>query len=115
MDYMMHLIDVVIIGYGLYLTFITYQMKKTNKIHKIILAEEELPKCKDQEGFIKYMTPVMYVFSIGIAVVAALSLVVTLKIIQIPYFSWINLGIFLELFNLFFVKLKKAREKFIQI
>ena len=54
MDVMM-IFDVVMIGIGIYMISAGLTMRKENVISQILLAEEELIKCKDTEGFITYI------------------------------------------------------------
>ena len=54
MDVMM-IFDIVMIGLGLYMMIAAWNMKKKNEIGSVILAEEELARCKDKAGFIAFI------------------------------------------------------------
>ena len=48
---MMFIIDVVVIVYGLYTLYSGISMKKTKLPAKWLVAEQEMSKCRDKEGF----------------------------------------------------------------
>ena len=50
-----NILDIVIIGLGIYLICSTISMRSSNKISKMFLAPEELKKVKDAKGFIDYV------------------------------------------------------------
>mgnify|MGYP000581623035 len=41
------LMDIVIAVFGIYLGAIAFQMKRTGKINSVVVAEDEIKKCKD--------------------------------------------------------------------
>lgn len=51
----MTIFDVVMIGLGVYIAAAAFNMKKNNEIGTVILADEEVNKCKDKTGFIAYI------------------------------------------------------------
>ena len=73
MDVMM-IFDVVMIGIGIYMVVTSLQMKKENAISQILLAEEELIKCKDTEGFISYSYWREVVMGVALVLYGAISL-----------------------------------------
>lgn len=54
MDVMM-IFDVVMIGLGVYMMITAWNMRRKNEIGTMVLAEEELARCNDKEGFITYI------------------------------------------------------------
>lgn len=108
------IMDIIITILGLLLVFITLKMKKTGEIHSMILAKEEIDRCKDQAGFIAYISSTLIIFGIGLVIAGTLGLLGDFKVVSIPYYSQIELGVFLGVFALFVVKLRKAREQFVK-
>lgn len=109
----MAIFGAVIILTGIYMIFAGLKMKRKNEIGTMILAEEEVKKCKDKEGFIAYM----YWREIVVgAVVILLGAAEAAKDLtegagMLPYIGVIT-GIAALLW--FFYSLKKARELFLQ-
>ena len=57
------MMDIVILLFGLYILYATIRMKKKGVIDKMLMAESEIKKIKDKDGFIQYMSPHLIVFS----------------------------------------------------
>ena len=95
------LIDIVSIGFGIYMLCICIFMKRTGKIHSVLLTEPEIKKCRHPEKFIAYMNPRLLGFSI-----------ITLIDGVIGLADFAYMIIFFAAFLWFTSALKKAREKF---
>ena len=46
--------DAVILLFGIYMVVSSLQMKKSGRINAMVIAEEEMKKCKDTAGFIAF-------------------------------------------------------------
>jgi len=73
MDVMM-IYDVAMMGIGVYMIAAAFNMKKNNEIGTLILAEEEVQKCKDKAGFITYMYWRVAVMGAGLIFYGAMEL-----------------------------------------
>ena len=47
--------DAVILLFGIYMVISSLQMKKSGRINAMVIAEEEMKKCKDTAGFIAFV------------------------------------------------------------
>ena len=47
--------DAVILLFGIYMVVSSLQMKKSGRINAMVIAEEEMKKCKDTAGFIAFI------------------------------------------------------------
>ena len=47
--------DAVILLFGIYMVISSLQMKKSGRINAMVIAEEEMKKCKDTAGFIAFI------------------------------------------------------------
>ena len=56
------LMDIVIAFFGIYLGVIAVRMKKTGKINSVVVAENEIKKCKDPKAYINSSFPYMIFF-----------------------------------------------------
>ena len=105
------LIDIVSIGFGIYMLCICIFMKRTGKIHSVLLTEPEIKKCRHPEKFIAYMNPRLLGFSIITLIDGVIGLVDVL-VISSRYLDLAYMIIFFAAFLWFTSALKKAREKF---
>lgn len=109
---MMLIIDVVIMIFGIYMAIISVQMIRTGRIHKIILAEEELKKCKKPKEFVRYLSPRMLVFSV-IVIVVGIAGILFDTVAEAGKWNYIFLLVFLLAFFVFSTQFRKAREDFV--
>ena len=109
----MTIFGAVIILIGIYMIFAGFSMKKKHEIGTMILAEEEVKKCKDKEGFIAYMY--WREIIVGGATILLGGAEIASDLLEdsgiIPYIGVI-VGIAALLW--FFYSLKKARDLYIQ-
>lgn len=105
------IMDIVILGFGVYMLFVCYSMKKSGKIHSVLLAESELKKCKHQKEFVQFMTPRLFIFSI-ITLIDGVIGIVAEQFVTSRYLDFVYMIIFFAAFIWFSCSLKKAREKF---
>lgn len=104
-------IDIVIIGFGIYMLCICISMKRTGRIHPVLLTEPEIKKCKNPKSFIGYMNPRLLGFSIITLIDGVIGLINGL-VISSRYLDFAYMIIFFAAFLWFTSTLKKAREKF---
>lgn len=104
--------DIVIIGFGLYMIAAGLKMKKTGEISPMVLAEEEMKKCKDKAGFISYIYWKEAVFGAVMIVTGILGLVNEL-VKSLGKFSYVELVVFLAVFLWFSRELGTARGKYL--
>ena len=105
------LIDIIILGFGIYMLGICIYMKKTGKIHSILLIEPEIKKCRHPEKFIAYMNPRLLGFSIITLIDGVIGLIDELAVSS-RYLDFVYMIIFFAAFLWFTNALKNAREKF---
>lgn len=108
----MLILDVVIAGVGIYMIAAGLKMKKTGEISSLVLAEEELKKCKDKKGFIAYIYWKEAVLGGVMTAVGLLGLVNEL-VKALGNFKYIELLVFLAVFLWFWRELGAAREKYL--
>ena len=48
--------DAVILLFGIYMVISSLQMKKSGRINAMVIAEEEMKKCKDTSGRMSFLT-----------------------------------------------------------
>ena len=76
------LMDIVIAFFGLYLGIAAFQMKKSGKINSLVVAEEEIKKCKDAKGYISGIAPYMYFFAVVSLAVGLVGILCDVKILS---------------------------------
>ena len=108
----MAVFDIVIIGFGIYMIVAGVKMKKTGEISSMVLAEEELKKCKDKDGFINYIYWKEAIFGAVMAVTGILGLVNEL-VKSLGKFNYVEVVLFLAVFLWFWRELGAAREKYL--
>ena len=111
MNYIMPIINVVILILGLYLIFVSLQMQKTKKVNTFIVDEETLKKCKDQVAFAEYLFPRMLIFSIVLTITGGVRLIHDL-VFPIGIFQYIVAFIAFASFLVFYKQLTDGRNKF---
>ncbi|MDD6481955.1 MAG: hypothetical protein PUF65_06795 [Lachnospiraceae bacterium] len=105
--------DIIIACFGLYLAFETFRMGRSGKISKLIVAEEEILKCKDAKAYIRGITPYMYFFSAVAFIAGIIGILCDIKVLTIGRIgNFISLGIFLLAFAVFFYGIRKIKDKF---
>ena len=88
-------------------------MKKSGKIESTFVAEDEMKKIKGTAGYIAYIYPKSLVFGIVIFVISIVAIVSDcLK--KIPYWSYVEMIIFVAVIIWFSNMLRNAREKFVK-
>ena len=110
----MIVVDIVIFAMGIYLSASALRMKHTGKIDSLILAQEEVKKCKKPQDFISFIAWKEAVFGGVLALIGLLSAIG--EEVHFPgAVKYVFLGVFLVTFGWFYVNLKRAREQFLSI
>ena len=88
-------------------------MKKSGNIESTFVADDEMKKIKDTDGYIAYIYPKSLVFGIVILVISIVAIVSDcLK--KIPYWSYVEMIIFVAVIIWFSYMLRNVREKFVK-
>lgn len=114
MDSIWSVLDVVFVGAGLYTLYAWIMMKTRGEIKKSILMNEDvnLKKCKDLEGYKKYIGPRMLVFGI-VAILYGASGLVNTYVTPIPSLIYgIIMAVFLAILCWFAVGTRNGIQKF---
>lgn len=107
----MTIFHIVMLIFGVYMAGAALKMKKTGEISPVILAAEEIAKCKDKQAFITFMYWKEAVFGVVVIFAGALGLINDL-IVSLRAFNIAELAVFLAAFVWFQMELKKARIRF---
>ena len=106
--------DAVILLFGIYMVISSLQMKKSGKINSMVIAEEEMKKCKDAAGFISFIYWREALFG-GIVALTGLIGIINELTNFLGKLTLVELVVFLGSFLWFQNGLKTAREKFLHI
>lgn len=105
------MMDIVILLFGLYILYATIRMKRKGVIDKMLMAESEIKKIKDKDGFIQYMSPHLIVFS-AVVIVDGIFGIITDEFVKIPYSNWIIMVTFLIAVIYLLNRIRVSKEKF---
>jgi len=112
MDVMM-IFDVVMIGIGIYMMAAAWGMKQKNEISPVLLAEEELIKCRNKEGFIAYIYWREIVMGAALFIYGIIRLLDKFVFMAGGMLDYILLAILLIIFFWFYKGLQDARAEFL--
>ena len=110
----MSIMDILFIAGGLYMLYSAFLLLKKNEIRKgLVLSSGQDPsKCKDLEGYKKYIGPRLIAFAIC-AIITGLAGIVRTKVPSFPEaVYWIIYFLFFGAIVWFAIGAKKAEEKF---
>jgi len=113
MDVMM-IFDMVMVGIGVYMAVAAWGMKKKNEISPILLAEEELVKCQDKEGFITYIYWREVVMGVALILYGVIGLLDKYIFKIGGVLDYISVVLLLIVFFWFYKGLQNARTQFLQ-
>lgn len=108
---MMVVIDVVIVGFGLYMIFSGLKMKKTGEISSAVITEEEIKNCRKKREFIDFIYWKEAVFGCFMCMTGIIGLVNEL-VVSIGKLAFVEMLVFLGAFLWFQRELRIARETF---
>lgn len=113
MDSMYSLIDIIVLGAGLYLLYAWYLLKYKGEIRESVLLPKgiEAKKCKDLDGYAADVSPKVLVYGLVTAGCGALGIVDTQWGFLGNYYL-IIIGIFLVVTVWYTVQSKKAVKKY---
>jgi Ca2+/Na+ antiporter len=86
-------------------------MKRTGKIHSILLTDAELKKCKKQKEYVGYVNPRLLIFAIVMFLDGVFGIVCEMMEVN-RYLEMVYMLIFFAAFLWFTDSLRKARDKF---
>lgn len=104
-------LDVVIIVFGFYVIFLGVSMHKKGEINDTIMPVEEKNKIKKPKEFIAFIYPRFVFFGACVAIISAVSLVSD-TVYEIPYWTMVQLVLFLVVLLYFSQKFKEAKNRF---
>ncbi len=107
----MLILNVVFIIFGLYLVAMATKMKKTGTIHNMVMSQEERVRCKDEKGYIAFVTPKMVIFGTTISLVGVLEIVSQITKLFLRY-RFVILIMFLIMFAVYQIQMREAKNKF---
>lgn len=111
MDVMI-IIDAVIILLGVYMLYVSLHMMKVGEISSVLIAKEEMTRCKDKRGFINEMSPKLIWFASIILVVGAVGIILDLLDYSGGILNYAILVIFLIAFVVYTRQMRSARSKY---
>lgn len=104
--------DLLIGGFGVYLVYIAFHMKKTGEISTIIVNKEDIAKCRDSAGFIDFIFKKAVIFGIVAFIFGILGFINDSIYSMGPFVNWIGIAVFLGMWFWFTSGLRKARSQF---
>ena len=107
----MFLIDVVIVVVGIYFLYLSFKMKKTEKVESFIIAEEILKNCKDHKAFAEFLSVRQMIFSI-IMIIAGTLMAIHEVVISFGYAYDVILGVLVISFMVYYKQLTDGRIKY---
>ncbi len=111
MDVMI-IIDAVIILLGVYMIYVSLHMKKVGEISSLLIAKEEMTRCKDKKGFIDDMSPKLILFASIISVVGVIGIAIDLLDYTGGILNYAILIVFLIAFVIYTRQMRSARSKY---
>lgn len=112
-DSFMQLFDLVIFGYGLYMVYSAFQMKKTHQPPAMLINQTELIGARDVKGFCEAMFRPFVIFGVMAALYGVLGLINDM-VITIPAITFGSIILFLIMCYWFFQEMKKNKRKFLK-
>ena len=106
-------VGMLVFGCGIYCFYAAFQLKVKKVINpSILLSKDMLTKtCKDKEGYIKEMFPVLLFFAFVTTLCGAVD-IVNSYVKEVGFVYYIAVGLFIVGFVLFVVKNKKLKQKY---
>lgn len=105
--------DIILALLGIYLIVTSFLMRRQGRVSTLLISEDEQKKCKKQKEYVAFMFPRMLAFAVVCTLVGAVGIINDLKLIVIPYWGMIELGVFLVAFFVFYTQMRDARLKFL--
>lgn len=103
--------DILLLIYGVYTIYTSFQMKKTGEPAKWLVNELEIGKCKDKKGFIDAVFTKTVLFGAVTALYGVVS-VLNNSVLHLAILDILCLLVFLVGCVIYVVTLNRARRKF---
>lgn len=114
MDNIWSLMDIIFVGAGLYMFYAWLLMKKTGEIKTSMLLgkEVDIRKCKDLEGYKRFIAPKMVAFGFASLIYGAFGLV-NAYVVPLPMpVYWAVMALFFAVLVWFAMQSRKSVEMF---
>lgn len=113
MDGAFSIIDIAVTGVGIYIFYAWYLLKYKGQIQEKLLLSAEYPyqRCKDKEGYRKYMEPRILICAVCIILIGVLS-VINDFVNYLGKFYLILVAVILIVLIWFSMEIKKCYKKF---
>lgn len=105
--------DIVIALFGVYMIVTSLKMKRTGQINEILLAKDELKKCKDTDGFIAFIYWREAVFGVCVLLVGILG-ILDKTVLSLGKINYVELIVLLVGYVWFQHSLNQARDRFLR-
>lgn len=112
-DSFMILFDVIILGYGMYMVYSAYQMRKTHQPPSMLINQSELIGARDVKGFCEAMFKPFVLFGVMAAIYGIVGLINDLYV-EVFGMNVASVALFLILCFWFFKEMKKNKSKFLK-
>lgn len=112
-DSMMILFDFIILGYGLYMVYSAYQMKKTNQPPTLIVNQADLIGARDVKSFCEAMFKPFVLFGMMAIIYGVIGLVNDMYL-KTPMMNFVSVLLFLILCFWFLREMKKNKIKYLK-
>lgn len=112
-DSFMLLFDVIILGYGVYLVYSGYQMKKTHQPSNLIINQADLVGARDTKGFSEAMFKPTVVFGM-MAILYGIIGFINDRYLDEPMVNFVSIALFLVLCFWFLREAKKNKTKYLK-
>ena len=107
------LMDIVIAGFGVYLALQAVGMKASGKISTLVVPKEEIKGCKDPDGYIRAVFPLMLFFAVVAFAAGLIGVLCDMEVISVGrMWTFIELAVFLLALFVFAGGMRKAKDKF---
>jgi hypothetical protein len=107
----MFIIDMVILGVGIYFLYLSIKMRITQKVESFIIPEETLKQCKDEKGFARFLAIRQMILSIIMIICGAL-MAIHEVIVTLGYGYYVVTGILVVALIVFYSELSDGRNKY---
>lgn len=113
-DSMMSFMDLIIVAGGLYMLYGYFLLVFKNEIKQglIISKNRDVSRCKDLEGYKRYLAPKLLAFSVGAILCGGLGLYQTYVGPLPAAVYWVFYGLFLAVLIWFAYSARAAEKKF---
>ena len=110
-DGIFNLIDIIVLGYGVYALYSAYVLKNEGKIIRtfLVFKETRVEDCKDLQGYANFMSPKLWTLG-GCMVAYGVVSVLNTYVVDIESLFWLVFVGFLVVLVWYAVQVKKAMQ-----